>query len=389
MIIFGKGQNMIYFDNAATTAPIEQVKKVVAEAMEDFGNPSSLHGLGLTAQQKVSYARKIISGALGVTDQELFFTSGATESNNTAIFGAANSLGKRKPKIVVSSVEHPSVAEPCSVLEERGFEVVRVHPRENEHGERVFFAEDFVREVDDRTCLVTMMLCNNETGAVLPVAEVFRRVKKLHPDTLTHCDAVQAFMKLPVKAKKLNADMISVSGHKVHALKGIGGLYVRKGVHLPSLVFGGGQERGFRSGTESVPLIAAFGAAVEILSTNLDERYKHVSELSSYLRSQIAEAHPNILFNSPDGASPYVNSIAVKGLRSEVLLHYLEKREIYVSSGSACSKGKKSSVLGEFGVPDELADSTLRISFSYMNQVNEVDTLLAALDDAGRELVSK
>ncbi len=379
---------MIYFDNAATTAPLESVKIAVNDAMENFGNPSSLHGVGLDAQKIVSASRAIIAKEFGVTSQEIYFTSGASESNNTAIFGTAHSLGKRKPRIVVSSVEHPSVAEPCRVLEEQGFEVIRVHPRADENGVFRFFAEDFVNAVNEKTCLVTMMMCNNETGAVLPVSEVFRRVKKLYPDTLTHCDAVQAFMKLPCKAKKLYADMISVSGHKVHALKGIGALYVRKGVHIPSLIFGGGQERGFRSGTESVPLIAGFGAAVDELSKNTDERYAHVKQLSDYLKAGCERRSDLLSYNSPDDGSPFVNSISVKGKRSEVLLHYLEKQEIYVSSGSACSKGKKSSVLSEFGIDDIQADSTLRISFSSSNEVEEIDRFFAALEMSSKELVS-
>ncbi len=372
---------MIYFDNAATTRPLECAVTAAVEAMsaQGFGNPSSLHGLGLSASQTVSAARKTIAGSIGALPEEIYFTSGATEADNTAVFGAAASLGKRKKQIVTTSVDHPAVVEPIRQLEAQGFEVVRVQPRNGR-----FEADDIVNSVCKDTCLVSCMAVNNETGAVLPIAEAFKRIKKLYPDTLTHCDAVQCYMKLPVKVKSLNADMISLSGHKVHAPKGIGALYIRKGVHISSLMFGGGQERGFRSGTESVPLIAAFGAAVGRLNGSINERYEHVSQLSMLLRSRAAEI--GCVINSPEDGSPYVNSIAIDGLRSEVLLHFLEQKGIYVSSGSACSKGKKSSVLGEFGVPDKLADFTIRVSFCAENTAGEVEEFIAALEEAKQTL---
>jgi cysteine desulfurase len=372
---------MIYFDNAATTKPSQAAVNAAVSAMENFGNPSSLHGIGLTASQIVSASRKQIAASLGVSEGEIFFTSGATEADNTAIFGAANTLGKRKKRIVTTSVEHPAVAEPCRFLENMGFEIVRVKPREDG-----FYAEDIISAINDNTCLVSSMLCNNETGAIIPVGQAFRRIKKLYPQILTHCDMVQGYMKLNLKAKNLFADMISVSGHKVHAPKGIGALYVKKGVHISPLVYGGGQERGFRSGTESVPLIAAFAAAVGELSEKTDENFSHVKSLSDKLKAEIAAAE-GMHFNSFADASPYVNSISVDNLRSEVLLHFLESKEIYVSSGSACSKGKKSSVLTEFHIPDKLADSTLRISFCADNTEQEIDELMAALKTAQTQLL--
>ena len=374
---------MIYLDNAATTKPLPSAVDAAVNAMteEHFGNPSSLHKLGLTASQTVSVARKTIASALGCTAEEIFFTSGATEADNTAVFGAAMSVGKRKKRIVTTSVEHPAVAEPCRQLSQRGFEVVNVSPRDG-----AFQVEDIVAAVNEDTCLVSCMLVNNEVGAVLPVAEAFLKIKRMYPDTLTHCDAVQAFMKLPVLSKKLNADMISLSGHKVHAPKGIGALYIKKGVHIPSLMFGGGQERGFRSGTESVPLIAAFGAAVSELSENMDKRYVHVKALSDLLKDRVNAAE-GLVYNSPENGSPYVNSIAAEGLRSEVLLHFLEQQGIYVSSGSACSKGKKSSIPAQFGAPERLTDFTLRISFSSDNTEADIDELMRALKEAQHTLL--
>ena len=347
---------MVYFDNAATTQLLPCAAAAAVNAIENFGNPSSLHKLGLNASQIVSAARKSVAASLGVSENEIFFTSGATEADNTA--------------------------EPMKVLESEGYEIVRISPRDG-----TFAAEDIISAVDDNTCLVSCMLCNNETGDILPIGKAFRQIKKRFPRVLTHCDMVQGYLKLPFKAKDLGADMISISGHKVHALKGIGALYIRKGVHIRGLVYGGGQERGFRSGTESVPLIAAFGAAVDKLYKNMDSRSTYVRSLSDYLREKIEQTEGLHLNSRADG-SPYVNSIYVDGLRSEIMLHFLEEREIYVSSGSACSKGKKSSVLSEYGVPDRAADSTLRISFCAENTIAQIDELIDALKAAQSTLLS-
>ncbi len=371
---------MIYLDNAATTKPCGEAKKAVIQGLECFGNPSSLHRAGLEAELLVSHARAVIAEALGASEEEIYFTSGATESNNTAVFGAYKAHGKRRKRIVTTSVEHPAVKNPVDELEKQGCEVVRISPDEN--GE--INSRDIFAAVNEDTFLVSCMLVNNETGYVLPVEKAFSMIKKKYPDVLTHCDCVQGFMKLPVKAKKLCADMISLSGHKVCGPKGIGALYVKKGVHVPPFMLGGGQEKGFRSGTESVPLICGFGAAVEKLSPLVSENYERVSGLQRYLIEKCTE-NGGISVNSR-GGSPYVTSIAVKGLKSEVLLHYLEKREIYVSSGSACSKGKKSSVLKEFNYPTENLDSTLRISFSFESSREDVDGLMEGISAAQQAL---
>lgn len=371
---------MIYFDNAATTEPCNEVCDAVAMGLKKFGNPSSLHRLGLESEKLVTGAREIIAKSLGADVGEIYFTSGATESNNTAIFGATKKFGKRKKKIVTTAIEHPSVAEPCSFLEEQGFEVVRVSPDEN--GE--INARDIVSAVDDNTFLVSCMLVNNENGYILPVEKAFSIIKKRFPDVLTHCDCVQAFMKIPVKAKKLNADIISLSGHKIHGPKGIGAIYIKRGVKIPSLVYGGGQEKNFRSGTESVPLIYGFGTAVDVLNENLPQRFDYVKSLQAYLldRCKANDIH----INSSENGSPYVNSIAVENLKSEVLLHYLEEKEIYVSSGSACSKGKKSNVLKNFGVKDAYLDSTIRISFCSDNTTEQIDKLIEEINKARQNL---
>ena len=372
---------MIYFDNAATTKPCPEAVAAVVKGLENFGNPSSLHGLGLAAEQEREKARAVIASALGASPEEIVFTSCATESSNTVIFGAARSVGKRQKKIVTTSVEHPSVAACCNKLEEEGFEVVRVRPREDSS----FAVGDIVSAVDDNTCLVTCMLVNNETGCILPVERAFAAIKKKHPRTITHCDCVQGFMKLPVSVKKLSADFISLSAHKIHGPKGIGALYIRKGVHIPSFILGGGQEKGFRSGTESVPLIMGFGAACEKLSGSISERYEKVCRLRDRIAEKCSKTE-GVFVNSRPDASPYIVSIAVEGLKSEPLLHFLEMRGIYVSSGSACSKGKKSSVIAEFRVPESLRDSVLRISFCEENTEEEIDALMNAVEEAQKTL---
>lgn len=367
---------VIYLDNAATTKPCRQAVDAVMNGLENFGNPSSLHSLGLAAETLVSQQREIIAGALGAQEKEIFFTSGATESSNTAIFGAYAAHGKRKHRIVTTTVEHPSVAKPIDKLEKLGCEVIRLSPDDNGQipPKAVFDA------VNEDTFLVSMMLVNNETGAVFDVPSAFSMIKKKYPQTLTHCDCVQGFMKLPISVKKLCADMISLSGHKIYAPKGIGALYVKSGVHIPELLLGGGQEKGFRSGTESVPLICGFGAAVKALSGKVDENFANAKAVQDYLVHKCGE-NGGIAVNFI-GGSPYITSIAVQGLKSEVLLHFLEKKDIFVSSGSACSKGKKSSVIKEFRVPDALSDSVLRISFSADTTNEDIDALMSAISEA-------
>ena len=372
---------MIYFDNAATTAPSNEACKAVSEGLKCFGNPSSLHRLGLDAEKLLDIARDNIASVLGVQDHEIYFTSGATESNNTAILGAARKFGKRKKRIVTTSVEHPSVSEVCTRLESEGFEVIRVLP----DADGRINAADIINSVDDNTFLVTCMYVNNENGFILPVEKAFSVIKKKYPDVITHCDCVQAFLKLPIKAKKLNADLISLSAHKIHGPKGIGALYMKKGVNIPAFIVGGGQEKTFRSGTESVPLICGFSAAVMELSENIDRRYEYVKSLQTYLFDRCSE-FDNIHINSDSNCSPYVNSIAISNLKSEVVLHFLEERDIFVSSGSACSKGKKSSVLKNFRVAEKYLDSTIRISFSKDNTKCEIDSLIEALAEANKKL---
>lgn len=338
-----------YLDNAATTKPCAEAAEAVVRCMtEQYGNPSSLHRKGLEAQHVMEHARQQIAAALGCKAQELLFTSGATESTNLALRGAAAAHGRKRKKIITSAVEHASVRQTLAQLEQQGFTVVAVAP----DADGRYHAEDFLREVDGNTCLVSMMLVNNENGYRMPVEETFRGVKRKDPEILTHCDAVQGFLKVPFRTRSLNADLISLSGHKVHALKGAGALYLRQGVRIRPILFGGHQEKSLRPGTESVPLIAAFGAAAEKLSQTVQERYEKAAQLRASLIAQLRTMEGVLIRDIPD-ASPYVLSISMPGYRSEIILHYLEQREIYISSGSACSKGASSGVLEAFGAKQQ------------------------------------
>lgn len=365
----------IYLDNAATTKPCGEAVSAAVDAMtENYGNPSSLHRAGLDAQLAVDKARKAIAASIGADSSEIYFTSGATESNNLALRGISAAYGRKRRKIVISSVEHASVDETASALEKNGFEIVRISPRD--YGR--FYADDFISACDENTCLVSMMLVNNETGYIMPVRETFMAVKRSFPEVITHCDCVQGYMKLPIKAASLGADLISLSAHKIHGVKGVGAIYIKKGVRVIPIVTGGKQEKGIRSGTESVPLIAAFGAAVDKFRPTIAERYERVSQLKAHLLEKIGGIE-NVAVNSPSDGSPYVINISAVGKRSEIMLHFLESKGIYVSSGSACSKGQQSGVLGEFGISGKRADGAVRISITAQTTEDELDEFAEAL----------
>lgn len=366
---------MVYFDNAATTIPDKFVVDAVCDCMENtFGNPSSLHMLGVKAQGIMDNARRVIADSMSVLPETIYFTSGATESSNLAIKGAAEIYGRRAKRVITTTVEHSSVKEAFDHLEKTGYDVVRISPDEN----GVFNAEDFIEAVDENTCLISVMLVNNETGSLLPVKKIFSKVKQKNNNIITHCDAVQAFMKIPVKPSDLKADLVSVSAHKIYGPKGVGALYVKKGTRLQKQNLGGKQENGLRGGTEAVPLIAGFGKAVEILSGSLKERIEKTEELRKYILDKL-ESIEGVTINSHEDSVPYIVNISVKGIRSEIMLHFLEEKEIYVSSGSACSKGAKSGVLAQFGIDPLLEDSALRISFSHKNTFSEIDTFADAI----------
>ncbi|MEE1170720.1 MAG: cysteine desulfurase family protein [Ruminococcus sp.] len=360
---------MHYLDNSATTRVSKTAADKAYEIMtEIYGNPSSLHLMGMNAEKELELARKRVSAALGATSEELFFTSGGTEANNTALFGAAYAKRRSGKRIVISSVEHSSVLEAAARLEQEGFEVVRIAPQID----GIIHPEDVAEAVNDDTILVSVMLVNNETGAVMPVKDIFEAARDKNDKIICHTDAVQAFGKLDFSPKKLGADLLSVSAHKVHAPKGCGALYIKRRVRIIPRQFGGEQEKKIRPGTEALPLIAAFGAACE--EFDVEGNGERVAELNGYARQRLLEIG-GVVINSPENALPYVLNISAGRVRSETMLHFLEEREVFVSSGSACAKGKPSHVLGAMGIDRDRADSALRISFSKLNTKADVDAL--------------
>lgn len=365
----------VYLDNSATTKVCAAACEAAVSAMKTvYGNPSSLHRLGFDAEKLVTQSRKQIAGALSCYPDELYFTSGATESNNLAIRGLTGAYPRIGRKIVTTAIEHPSVGETVEFLCGAGYEVIRLSPDNDGNFSPAAFAE----AVDEDTSLVTFMLVNNEVGVLLPAAEICKAVKRKNPNTLIHIDAVQGFCKVSFRADRTLVDTVSISGHKIYAPKGVGGLYVKKGVRLKPIQTGGGQEKGLRSGTESVPLIAAFGAAVAQTYPDMEKNQVHYRELREYLTKHLMSTQ-EIVMNSPENAVPYICNFSVRGIRSEIMLHFLEQSGIYVSSGSACAKGKPSPVLAAMGIPKERADSAIRISFSPETTISDIDILLDGL----------
>lgn len=374
----------IYLDNAATTKPCREAVKAINDCLTDsFGNPSSLHNEGLKAQMIIDNVRKIIAKSIAADPACIYFTSGATESNNMAILGTVGVYGKRKNKIVTTTVEHPSVEKAIENLEEKGFEIIRISP--DRCGNIPY--EKIVNAVDENVCLASVMMVNNETGYILPVRRAFYGIKKRFPQCVTHCDAVQGFMKIPFKVSEINADIISFSGHKIHGGKGVGAIYLKKGIRLQPLLFGGGQEKGLRSGTENVPMIAGMGAAVKAYSSNISERYEKIADLKEKFLRKIS-AVQGIKINSDENASPYIINISIPGIRSEIMLHFLEEKGIYVSSGSACSKGAESNVLKEFGINGSRGDSAIRISLCSDNTLVDLASLISSIEE-GMEKLAK
>ena len=360
---------MHYLDNSATTAVSPAAAQKALEIMTgNFGNPSSLHTLGIRAEHELEAARKEIALAIGADSGEITFTSGGTEANNLAVFGAAEAKRRTCKRVIISSVEHSSVLEAAKRLADDGFEVVRISPAED----GAVQPSDVAAAVTADTSLVSVMLVNNETGAVNPVAEIFEAVRLRNRNVICHTDAVQAFGKLDFKVKKLGADLLTVSAHKVHAPKGCGALYIKKGVRILPRQYGGEQEKRLRPGTEPLPAIAAFGVACS--EFDIAGNLALVKELNGYARERLLQID-GVVLNSPENALPYVLNISAGRVRSETMLHFLEERDVYVSSGSACAKGKPSHVLGAMGYSKQRADSALRISFSKHNTKEDIDAL--------------
>ncbi|MBQ4130861.1 MAG: cysteine desulfurase [Clostridia bacterium] len=367
-------QDVIYLDNSATTKPCDEAVKAALNAMENcYGNPSSLYEFGMQAEDIVTDARKTIAKALFCREDEVYFTSCGSESNNTAIFGAVELLKRSGKHIVTTAIEHPSVLEPVLALENAGYEVTRIAPDKFGNISLV----DIENAVREDTVLVTMMYVNNEVGSILPVEKIKSIVQKKGSRALVHIDCVQAFGKLKINAPALGADLISLSAHKIHGIKGAGVLFVKKGVRLSPLIKGGGQEKGLRSGTEAVPAIAAFGAAVKALP-DLNNSAEYLLKIKNYCLERL-KAFENVVINSPENSSPYILNFSFLGYRSETVLHHLERYFICVSSGSACSKGKGSYVLREMGLNQSVVDSALRLSFSRQTTTADIDKFIDAL----------
>ena len=365
-----------YLDNSATTQVLPAVaEKALAAMVEEYGNPSSLHTRGFRARKLVEEARALVAARLGAQPEEVFFTSGGTEANNLALFGAAEARRRLGRKIVTTAAEHDSVLGPCGALERQGFEVVYVKPDSSGRlPEQALFDA-----VDGDTILVSVMLVNNETGAVFPVEAAARAIRRAKAPALLHVDAVQAFGKLPFTVKKLGADLLTLSGHKLHAPKGVGALYVKKGTRLLPQLLGGGQERSLRSGTESVPLLCALGEAVRLLPPP-QEALEQAAALNALLRRRLGEI-PGVRIHSPEEGLPHVLNFSTGRVRGETMLHFLAQRGVYVSSGSACGKAKPSHVLQAMGLPRDQVETALRASFSRFSTQEDVEALAEGLKE--------
>lgn len=372
-----------YLDNSATTRVYPQVAEKVLQLMTSkYGNPSSLHSKGMEAEEELAKARHIISKSLGVEDNEIYFTSGGTEANNLAVLGAAKALKRRGNKIVTTAVEHSSVYEAMKELHAQGFQICYIEPDSKGN----FTEEQFREKIDEKTILVSLMAVNNEIGTILPFDKISKIIKDKRSPALLHCDCVQAYCKIPLKLKKAGIDMGTISAHKIHGPKGAGALFVKQGVHILPQHFGGEQERKIRPGTEPLPLICGFGEAVKII--DMQKNNEIVKDLNSYARDRLRKIS-GIIINSPDNALDYIINISVNSIRSETMLHFLEEKEIYVSSGSACAKGKPSHVLQAMKMNRDLADSALRVSFSADNTREDIDALCNEIENGLNTLVKK
>ena len=371
----------IYFDNSATTRVLDSVKDIVVKVMtEDYGNPSARHRKGKEAEDYVKEAAEEVAATLKVSPKEIIFTSGGTESNNMALIGCAMANRRRGNHIITTRIEHPSVYNPLIMLEEKGFEVTYLNVDSQGH----ISLEELEKSLRPDTILVSVMYVNNEVGAVEPVEEIGRMVKTANPGALFHVDAIQAYGKYRIRPKKSGIDLLSVSAHKIHGPKGVGFLYVSEKTKIKPIILGGGQQRGFRSGTENVPGIAGLGVAAREAYRDFDEKIAYLSGLKDYFTDKVAEIE-GVKVNSKKGveSAPQIASVSFEGIRSEVLLHALEDKGIYVSSGSACSSNHPaiSGTLKGIGLRKELLDATLRFSFSTLNTREEIDDCIGALKE--------
>ena len=367
----------VYLDNAATTRVCPEAADIAYKTMlETYGNPSSTHTKGREAKAVLDNARKQLAAALDCAPDEVYFTSCGSEGDNWAIINGAESMCRKGLHIISSEVEHDAVRKSMDELKRRGFEVTMLKPE----SDGSISPEAVAAALRPDTVLVSLMMVNNETGAVTDIAAVAKALKKAKSIALLHTDAVQGFMKVPFSAKRLGADMITVSGHKIHAPKGIGALYIKTGVKIKPYIIGGAQESGLRAGTEAVPQIAAFGKACEIAKASMNDATERMAQLRQYAAGRIVAEMPEAVIIG--GGAPHILSVSLPGWRSEVLMNFLEARSVFVSRSSACKKGGRSHVLEAMGLPAEVIDGAVRISLSRYTTKDELDELCSALKDA-------
>ena len=371
----------IYLDNSATTRCFDEVADLMTKIMcEDYGNPSSLHRKGVQAERYLHYAKETIARNLKVNEKEIFFTSGGTEADNLALRGCAYANCRAGRHLITTQVEHPAVLQTMKYLEEEGFRVTYL-PVDEKGCIRL---EDLQRAITGETILVSIMHTNNEVGALQPIEEAGAMIKGMNPKILFHVDAVQGYGKYRILPKKTHIDLLAVSGHKIHGPKGVGFLYVDEKVKIKPIIFGGGQQGGLRSGTENVPSVAGLGKAVEMIYEDLGREVENIYRLKEAFTEGIYRI-PDIVVNGPKGrdGAPHIVSVSFRGVRSEVLLHALEDKGIYVSAGSACSahKPQPSTTLQAMGIDRDLLGSTIRFSFSVFTTMEEINYTLQALYD--------
>ena len=371
---------MAYFDNSATTKPSENVIDAINFSLREcWGNPSSLHSLGTDANNALNKARKQVSSLLGCPQENFFFTSSGTAANNTAIFGAFEKQKRLGNRIVTTSIEHPSVSEPIKKLEQNGVEVIRLKPDKNGNINEA----DLFSAINDKTILVSMMAVNNEVGSVMPVSKIRSAVKRAKAPALIHSDCVQAFGKIPVSPNSLGADIITISAHKIHGPKGVGGIYLKARNIIKPYMLGGEQESNIFAGTQATPAIMGFGVAAEEIC-DIKANSEKVAELKSYLIENIKDLK-SVKINSPDDAIPYILNISILGLPSQPIVNFMSERNIQISAGSACKMGHRSPVLTAMELDSKLIDSAVRISFSRYNTKEEVTLLIEAIKEINQK----
>lgn len=373
---------MHYLDNAATTRVADAVADVAdAVLREHFANPSSLYAPGAHSEALIAEARETVAASLGARAEEVVFTACGSEGNNLAILGAVKARGAWADHIVVTGYEHPSVQNPIAALEKEGWRVTVVPPDAAGHVD----LRQLIDAVGPKTALVAAMHVNNEVGSILDVAALARAVKEKNSRTAVHVDGVQAWCKVPIRLNETAIDSYTVSGHKIHAPKGVGALYLRRGYHVAPVFWGGGQEAKRRPGTENIAYIAALAKAAERMRHGAAARAQHITALNALLWQRLAQL-PGVTRNSPPDALPEVANFSVDAIRSETMLHFLESREIYVSSGSACSRGEASHTLTAMGLARRRVDTALRVSFCAENTPDDVNALADALAEGMRTL---